>query len=213
MKKRRSTAKGDKLLAIAQRDPEQAKEELKKSLAEVAYDDISASFLWGQGPNRQESDKFEPDKRRSVQRMDSQGDRPESYNPDVATSLHMKHALSSVKEGDNVLMEEINIEEGGEGRESSSLKRPVIFKGNLLKKSPSMFKGWQKRFVAISERMTYSLEEGADEKGEVSLVAAKGKWKVDKLKNGSSSYELSIVPTLPPSRVFQFKTDSEMDKE
>ena len=146
MKKRRSTAKGDTLSVIAQLDPKQAKEQLKKSLADIAYDDISASFLWGQGPKRQESGVLEPDKRRSVARMDSQGDsRPESYNPDVATSLHVKHALSSVKEGNN-LIEELNIEEEGEeGRESSHLKGPVIFKGNLLKKSPSMFKGWQKR--------------------------------------------------------------------
>ena len=91
--------------------------------------------------------------------------------------------------------------------------KPITFKGYMMKKSPSMFKGWQRRFVVIGDNsLSYSVEETTETKGEVPLTGTKITWTLLP-KSAPPVYELTITPTLAPYRTYNFKTSSTLDKE
>ncbi|GMI00992.1 hypothetical protein TrLO_g5994 [Triparma laevis f. longispina] len=187
-------------------------------LEAVAYDDISSDYLWGKNDrkfDRQESSFVEGVGEKSTvsepiremeERVDpidigeSSEDRPVS----APTSLHAKH-LSTIESSSTV--------DNRDTLTTSLTSTPVTFKGYLLKKSPSIFKGWQKRFVVIGDnRLKYSVEEGMETKGEVPLTGVKINWNILP-KSAPPVYELTIIPTLEPMRTFCFRTGSGMDKE
>jgi len=189
--------------------------ELKSLLLESSYDDITSNYLWKDAdPSTQRVSKRLIRKDTSDLPVGVDNDAPD----DIATTVHSWHLMSAVdKDEANLQDDDDTVGNLADSFASASMENSdskLVWQGYLEKKSPSMFTGWQKRFVVIGEsgRMTYrKLEESEDISGTVPLIGTKVVW--TQPKNEDDYFILDIKGVNPKERVFSFRTKAKLDME
>jgi hypothetical protein len=193
--------------------------ELKSLLLESSYDEINSDYLWKGAGGSDGSDT----KNKSYLRKDTSDlaiTSPEDgyANDDITSTVHSKHAMSIVDEGkagSSDYFDESVVDILDDSFASANMEESTstpVWKGFLEKKSPSIFKGWQKRFVVIGEggTMTYrKIEESEEISGEVPLVGTKAAWTQPKKDGDYRTLEIQSMNS--KDRVFSFRTKSKMD--
>ncbi len=186
-------------------------DELRKMLQEKSYGDMQASYLWTDEKKILRTDSSNLDgKPVNAVEDDHLSVLPENSEVMGSSDPQSMDAAPSFSS----MISDLSL---ADSLPSTSTDPPsrAVWTGILAKMSPSMFKGWQDRYVVIGQddKMIYKkTAESPDIAGEVPLIGASVSWKPAQ-KSSPPSYIIEVSYQDPKLRVFEFKTSSPMDRE